>query len=66
MCGFNVTGHPAISIPVGPIEDLPIGLMAIGPTFGDATLLRLARACEAGGIARPVGVSTAPDASPLT
>ena len=54
MCGFDVSGHPAINIPVGPVDGLPVGLMAIGPSFGDALLLRLARACEAGGIAMPV------------
>jgi len=46
VCGFNLTGHPAISIPVGPADGLPIGLMAIGARFEDAKLLRFARACE--------------------
>ena len=55
MCGFDVTGHPAITIPLGPVDGLPVGLMAIGPSFGEATLLRLARACELS-IAMPVGV----------
>jgi amidase len=64
MCGFDVSGHPAISIPVGPVDGLPVGFMAIGRTFGDATLLRLARACEASGVAMPVGVASAADASP--
>ena len=54
MCGFDVTGHPAISIPVGPLNGLPVGLMAIGGRFQEATLLRLARACETS-IAAPVG-----------
>jgi amidase len=58
MCGFDVTGHPAISIPVGPVDGLPVGLMAISSLFGEATLLRFARACEQS-IAAPVGVAAA-------
>ena len=46
-CPFDVTHHPAISIPCGVSEGLPVGLMAIGPAWGEATLLRFASACEA-------------------
>lgn len=53
VCGFNLTGHPAISIPIGPSGGLPIGLMAIGGRFADAQLLRFAQACEQS-IATPV------------
>jgi amidase len=45
-CGFNVTGHPAMSIPCAWIDGLPVGMMAVGPAFGEATVLRFARACE--------------------
>jgi amidase len=45
-CGFDVTGHPAISIPCARVEGLPVGLMAVGPPFGEETVLRVARACE--------------------
>ena len=53
VCGFNLTGHPGISIPIGPSGGLPIGLMAIGGRFADAQLLRFAQACEQS-IATPV------------
>jgi amidase len=45
-CGFDVTGHPAMSIPCARIDGLPVGLMAVGPSFGETAVLRLARACE--------------------
>jgi amidase len=45
-CAFNVTGHPAISIPCGCVDGLPIGMMAIGPSLREDALLRFARACE--------------------
>jgi len=43
---FNVTGHPAISVPCHPAGSLPIGLMVVGPHFADATVLRVAAAVE--------------------
>ena len=47
---FDMTGHPAISIPCGKTsEDLPIGLMLVGRTFDDATVLRAAHAFEQSG-----------------
>jgi amidase len=45
-CGFDVTGHPAMSIPCARIDGLPVGLLAVGPAFGEALVLRVARACE--------------------
>ena len=48
---FNLTGHPAISVPAGwTDDDLPIGLQIVGPRNGDAAVLRAAAAFEA---ARP-------------
>ncbi|GAA4135442.1 amidase [Actinomadura keratinilytica] len=45
--GFNVTGHPAISIPAGLARDgTPVGLQAVAPHGREATLLRLAAAVE--------------------
>jgi Asp-tRNA(Asn)/Glu-tRNA(Gln) amidotransferase A subunit family amidase len=45
----NLTGHPAISVPVGfDREGLPIGLQAMGRYWGEALLLRIASAVEAG------------------
>ncbi len=44
---FNMTGHPAISLPCGfGDDDLPIGLQLIGRFRGDADLLRCAALFE--------------------
>jgi aspartyl-tRNA(Asn)/glutamyl-tRNA(Gln) amidotransferase subunit A len=43
----NFTGHPAIAVPCGFTSDgLPIGLQLIGPRWGEAGLLAIARAFE--------------------
>ncbi|MBD0339114.1 MAG: amidase [Thermoleophilia bacterium] len=42
----NVTGQPALSVPLGRDGDLPIGIQLIGPPEGDALILRLARQLE--------------------
>lgn len=43
----NMTGHPAISFPVGYTQKgLPIGMQAIGRPWEEATLLRMALAAE--------------------
>jgi aspartyl-tRNA(Asn)/glutamyl-tRNA(Gln) amidotransferase subunit A len=45
---FNVTGHPAISIPCGATsEGLPVGLQVVGHRSQTDALLQLAQACEA-------------------
>ncbi len=43
---YNASGHPAITIPCGSHDDLPIGLMLIGRHFGEADLLSLAASFE--------------------
>ena len=43
---FDLSGHPAISIPCGLADGLPVGLMFIGRHFEDATVLRAAAALE--------------------
>ena len=44
---FNLTQQPACTIPCGLSADgLPIGLQLVGPMFGDALVLRAARAYE--------------------
>ena len=43
---FNATHHPALSLPCGETDGLPIGLMLVGRRFEEATVLRAARACE--------------------
>jgi len=45
---FNLTQQPAASVPCGFTADgLPIGLQIVGPRYGDALVLRAARAYEA-------------------
>lgn len=43
---FDLTGHPAISVPCGTSGDKPIGLMLIGRHFEDGTVLRGAAGWE--------------------
>ena len=43
---FDVSGHPACSVPAGLADGLPVGMMIIGKHFGDATVLRVAHAFE--------------------
>jgi aspartyl-tRNA(Asn)/glutamyl-tRNA(Gln) amidotransferase subunit A len=44
---FNLTQQPACTIPCGLTSDgLPIGMQLVGPMFGDALVLRAARAYE--------------------
>ena len=43
---FDLSGHPAISVPCGLANGLPVGLMFIGRHFQDATVLRAAAALE--------------------
>jgi amidase len=43
---FDVTGHPACSVPAGLADGLPVGMMIIGKHFDDATVLRVAHAFE--------------------
>jgi len=44
---FNLSQQPACTIPCGlTTEGLPIGLQLVGPMFGDAVVLRAARAYE--------------------
>ncbi len=45
---FNMTGHPAISVPCGFSEEgMPVGLQIVGPRHGDAAVLAAAAAYEA-------------------
>jgi aspartyl-tRNA(Asn)/glutamyl-tRNA(Gln) amidotransferase subunit A len=45
---FNLTGHPAVSVPCGWTPDgLPIGLQIVGPRFAEPVVLRVAATLEA-------------------
>ena len=43
---FCATGHPAISVPCGVSDGLPVGLMLVGRHFEEATVYRAAYAFE--------------------
>jgi amidase len=43
---LDVSGHPACSVPAGPVNGLPTGMMIVGRHFDDATVLRVAHAFE--------------------
>ena len=43
---FNFTGYPAISIPCGKVEGLPVGLQLVAPYFREDLLLRAAYAYQ--------------------
>ncbi len=47
---FDVTGHPAMSVPCGlSKEGLPVGMMLVGKHFEEPTILRAAEAFERSG-----------------
>lgn len=44
---FNMTGHPAASVPAGLTSDgFPVGLQVVGPRYGDETVLAACGAFE--------------------
>jgi amidase len=43
---FDVTGHPALSVPTGMSDGLPVGMMLVGRHHDDGTVLRVAHAFE--------------------
>jgi len=49
MSPFNVTGHPALTVPCGRFENLPVGMQLVGPRWGEAKVLQVAYAFEHGG-----------------
>ncbi len=55
---FNLTGHPALSVPMGFADGLPLGLQIVGRHGDEATLLRIGAAFEAAtdhGVLQPRG-----------
>lgn len=57
---MDITGHPAISVPAGLVDGLPVGMMLMGKRFDDATVLKLADAFESlcGGFPTASGSTT--------
>lgn len=46
---FNLTGHPAVSVPAGFLDDgAPVGLQLVADPHDDEALLRAAADYEAG------------------
>ncbi|AOY91823.1 amidase [Cupriavidus sp. USMAA2-4] len=46
---FDATGHPAMSLPCGLDDGLPVGLMLVGRHWGEATIYQAAHAFEQAG-----------------
>jgi amidase len=42
----DMTGHPAVSLPLAEADGLPVGVMLVGRHFDDARLLSIAATCE--------------------
>ena len=45
-CPFDISHHPAMNVPCGMIDGLPIGLMLIAKHFDEPTIYRAAYAFE--------------------
>ena len=43
---FDVTGNPALGVPCGASDGLPVGMMLVGRHFDDGTVLRAGHAYE--------------------
>jgi len=46
---FDISHHPAMSLPCGMVDGLPVGLMLVGRHFAEATIYRAAHAFEKSG-----------------
>ena len=45
-CPFDVTGHPAMSVPCGLSNGLPVGMQLVGKHYAESTIYRAAHAFE--------------------
>jgi amidase len=45
---FDCTHHPAMSLPCGLVDELPVGMMLVGKAFDEETIYRAAAAFESG------------------
>jgi amidase len=43
---FNLTGHPAISLPLAEVDGLPVGVMFVSRMYAEEALLDLAGTLE--------------------
>ena len=41
-CPFDASGHPALTLPCGLVEQMPVGLMLVGRQFDDDVLIAAA------------------------
>ncbi len=57
-CPFNLTHHPAMSIPCGLVDGCPIGMMLVGRHYDEPTIYRAAHAFEQGVDWRTIGVQS--------
>lgn len=48
-CPFDITGHPAISVPCGLVDGLPVGMMLVGKHYDEGTIYKAAYAFEQAG-----------------
>jgi amidase len=48
-CQFDISGHPALSLPCGLRAGLPVGMMLVGRHFHESTIYRAAHALEQSG-----------------
>lgn len=46
MCPVNIAGVPAINVPCGFVDDLPVGMQLIGPQFSEERLFQVASVYE--------------------
>lgn len=45
-CPFDISGHPALTVPAGLVDGLPVGMMVVGRYGDDVTCFRIAQAYE--------------------